>query len=306
MNLKISSLIILIILMTSSCQLENKNNKIVKTIVEKKDEIKNKTFKKKSKQKTDNEYPFYLVGENYFINGVEYIPEENYSYEEYGLATYYGPELHKKRTKNNSFNDVTKLLGRHKTLPLPSVVKITNLENGLSLIIKINDRHSDNSSVIQVSRKVAQLLRFYKSKITKVRVEIMPDPSKQLKIVSTSMSNENFNETITSAPTETVSVIDLGETDEDDNIENINTIQPIELGSEDITERHLFIEVYGFSSYDSTKKLTDGFKQNYKTTVQNDGNSYTLSIGPINNDEADKLTSTLISNGYKSTKIIIK
>ena len=57
------------------------------------------------------------------------------------------------------------MLGRHKSLPVPSIVKVTNLDNGLSLTIKINDRHDDNSSLIQVSRKTAQLLRFYKDKI---------------------------------------------------------------------------------------------------------------------------------------------
>ena len=56
-------------------------------------------------------------------------------------------------------SNVTELLGRHKTLPLPSIVKITNLENGLFLNIKIVDRHDDNASIIQVSRKVAQLLK---------------------------------------------------------------------------------------------------------------------------------------------------
>ena len=61
---------------------------------------------------------------------------------------------HKVKTANNDLNKVTELLGRHKTLPLPSIVKITNLENGFSLIIRINDRHNDNSSIIQVSRKV--------------------------------------------------------------------------------------------------------------------------------------------------------
>ena len=91
---------------------------------------------------------------------MQYIRKEEYTYNKKGLATFYGKELHKVQTANNDFNKVTELLGRHKTLPLPSIVKITNLENGLSLIIRINDRHNDNSSIIQVSRKVAQLLRF--------------------------------------------------------------------------------------------------------------------------------------------------
>ena len=102
----------------------------------------------------------YHIGDPYFIEGVEYIPEENYDYNEIGLASFYGKELHKRKTINNDFNNVTELLGRHKTLPVPSIVKVTNLDNGLSLTIKINDRHDDNSSLIQVSRKTAQLLRF--------------------------------------------------------------------------------------------------------------------------------------------------
>ena len=110
-----------------------------------------------------------LLGDPYFIEGVKYTPKEDYSYSEVGLASFYDKELHNKKTINNDLNKVTELLGRHKTLPLPSIVKITNLENGLSLTIKVIDRHDDNASVIQVSRKVAQLLRFYKNKIAQVK-----------------------------------------------------------------------------------------------------------------------------------------
>ena len=59
-----------------------------------------------------------------------------YNYDKDGLASFYGKELHNVKTINNDLNKVTELLGRHKTLPLPSTVKITNLENGISLISK--------------------------------------------------------------------------------------------------------------------------------------------------------------------------
>ena len=143
--------------------------------------------------KKKNDRITYLIGDPYFIEGVKYIPQEDYSYNKTGLATFYGKELHKIKTENNDLNKVTELLGRHKTLPLPSVVKVTNLENGLSVTVKIIDRHNDNSSIIQVSRKVAQLLRFYKNKITRVRVEILADPSKQWKSVTLSMNELEFN-----------------------------------------------------------------------------------------------------------------
>ena len=159
----------------------------------------------------------YHIGDPYFIEGVEYIPEENYNYNEIGLASFYGKELHKRKTINNDFNNVTELLGRHKTLPIPSIVKITNLDNGLFLTIKINDRHNDNSSLIQVSRKTAQLLRFYKDKIAKVRIEVLSDPSKQMKIVTQSMNEINFNDTIDSAPTESVSISNIDSTNIESN-----------------------------------------------------------------------------------------
>ena len=184
----------------TSCQLENN-----KTIVEVEKKI-NKVEKKiveavsfnklKEKKQKNSDTVFYLVGDPYYIEGVEYVPEENYSYAESGLSTFYDKELHNVKTANNDLNKVTELLGRHKTLPLPSIVKITNLENGLSLTIKINDRHDDNTSLIQVSRKVSQLLRFYKNKISRVKVEVLADPSKQNKIVIESMNQADFNKTI--------------------------------------------------------------------------------------------------------------
>ena len=220
MKLIISLLLFLII----SCEQISKDE-VINTIENTKDVIVEKTIKspdttekidlKVEEYKVNKNKIFYLIGEPYYIEGVKYVPEENYSYEEIGLATFYDKELHNKRTANNDLNKVTELLGRHKTLPLPSIVKITNLENGLSLTIKIIDRHDDNTSIIQVSRKVAQLLRFYKNKITKTKVEILPDPSRQWKNVTISINDKDFNNTVDSAPTEIVSISNI---DEDINI----------------------------------------------------------------------------------------
>jgi len=188
------------------------NNKVVNKIENAKNIIEDKTKenvaklvepkKNLDKENSTSENIFYLIGDPYFIEGVKYTPKEDYSYSEVGLATFYDKELHNQKTLNNDLNKVTELLGRHKTLPLPSIVKITNLENGLSLTIKVIDRHDDNASVIQVSRKVAQLLRFYKNRIARVKVEILSDPSKQWKNVTMSINDEDFNSTVESAPTE--------------------------------------------------------------------------------------------------------
>ena len=312
MKLIISLLLFLII----SCEQISKDE-VINTIENTKDVIVEKTKLspdttekidlKVEEDKVNKNKIFYLIGEPYYIEGVKYVPEENYSYEEIGLATFYDKELHNKRTANNDLNKVTELLGRHKTLPLPSIVKITNLENGLSLTIKIIDRHDDNTSIIEVSRKVAQLLRFYKNKITKTKVEILPDPSRQWKNVTMSINDKDFNNTVESAPTEIVSISNIDEdlnTAEDQN-EDINIEQPIELGFEEVDDLDLYLHVNNFKNYQEIKNIVNEINLSDKYTSENIGNFYKLIVGPIDNKTADKLLSTFISKGYKETKLIL-
>ena len=312
MKLIISLLFFLLI----SCEQISKDE-VINTIENTKDVIVKKTIKspdtsnkvniKVEENKTNKNSIFYLIGEPYYIEGVKYIPEENYSYEEIGLATFYDKELHNKRTANNDLNKVTELLGRHKTLPLPSIVKITNLENGLSLTIKIIDRHDDNTSIIQVSRKVAQLLRFYKNKITKTKVEILPDPSRQWKNVMMSINDKDFNNTVESAPTEIVSISNI---DEDliafeDQTDDIKIEQPIELGFEEVDNLDLYLHVNNFKNYQEIKNIVNEINLSDKYTSENIGNFFRLIIGPIDNKTGDKLLSTFIAKGYKESKLIL-
>jgi rare lipoprotein A len=281
-------------------KLENTKNVIqekAKKSIEKSDDSKKENFPKNN--------IFYLIGDPYYIEGVKYTPKENYAYEEVGLATYYDKDLHNQKTLNNDLNKVTELLGRHKTLPLPSIVKITNLENGLSLTIKIIDRHDDNASIIQVSRKVAQLLRFYKNKIAKVKVEILSDPSKQWKNVTISINDDNFNSTVDSAPTEIVSISNI-DNDFNDYNDQVTLEQPIEIGFEEVENLSLYLHINNFKNYKEIQKIINEIQLTEKYTSENTGTSYKLIIGPIENDIANKLVSTFISKGYKENEIIFK
>ena len=318
----------LLFLILWSCETIPK--KKLSTIVEKSKEITQKTLKQEpsitTKQEsvitinqepsnTTNQQPSiikkkndritYLIGDPYFIEGAKYIPQEDYSYNKTGLATFYGKELHKIKTANNDLNKVTELLGRHKTLPLPSVVKVTNLENGLSVTVKIIDRHNDNTSIIQVSRKVAQLLRFYKNKITRVRVEILADPSKQWKSVALSMNELEFDETIEYAPTDEVSISNL---EDNTMIEETFSIaeQPIEIGSEPIQDTDLFIKIFNFKTYQEIQNVLEDLNLTTNSTNERNESQYNLILGPIKNEEADKLVSSFIMKGYKKIEIILE
>ena len=290
----------LILILISSCQLKDMKKFNPNLEIDK-----NTTNQLNVPLQLEKNIPIYVLGEPYYIEGVKYVPEENYNYNQVGLATFYNKELHNQKTINNDYNKVTELLGRHKTLPIPSIVKITNLENGLSLTIKIIDRHEDNSAIIQVSRKSSQLLKFYKNKIARVRIEILSDPSKQMKIVTQSMNESSFNETINSAPTGIVSITDIAK-DFNPAIVINNQETAINLGFSEVTKQKMYLRVFGFKSYNEAKSVFNELKIKKKFTTQNDQSSYSIIIGPLENQEANNLVLSFISRGYKETQFFIE
>ncbi len=293
-----------------SCKEINKNQVSLK-INDSVKKIENIIDKQKKNKKNDNlkktnnnNNVFYYIGEPYFIEGVKYIPEENYSYSEIGVSTFYGKELHNVKTINNDYNKVTELLGRHKTLPIPSMVKITNLDNGYSINIKIIDRLDDNTSLIQVSRKVAQLLGFYKDKIATVRVDILSDASKQWKNVSLSLNEPEFDKTISSAPTTLVSISNIDNSNLDSNyLESVD--EPIEIETENVSQFNLYLKVFNFENYESLKTVMLDSKLKLEYTSEKNGSKYDIIIGPVDKNEINNLVSYFISKGYKETKIIL-
>jgi len=124
----------------------------------------------------------YKVGNPYQINDAWYYPSEDYSYVEEGVASWYGPDFHGKRTANGERYDMNALTAAHPTLPMPSMVNVTNLENGRSIKLRINDRGPFKSKrIIDVSRQAAQLLGFKEQGTARVRVEIDRDESLTIK-----------------------------------------------------------------------------------------------------------------------------
>ncbi|HYN38840.1 MAG TPA: septal ring lytic transglycosylase RlpA family protein [Rhodospirillales bacterium] len=123
----------------------------------------------------------YKVGKPYQIKGIWYYPEVDYDYVEEGVASWYGPGFHGKQTANGEIYDQNDMTAAHRTLPLPSIVRVTNLENGRSIKLKVNDRGPfARERIIDVSRRASQLLGFHSQGTTPVRVEIVEDESRQL------------------------------------------------------------------------------------------------------------------------------
>jgi rare lipoprotein A len=123
----------------------------------------------------------YKVGDPYQINGVWYYPAVDYEYDETGIASWYGPDFHGRATANGELYDMNGLTAAHRTLPLPSLVRITNLENGRAMNVRVNDRGPfAHGRIIDVSRRDAQLLGFEQQGTARVRVEILADESRAI------------------------------------------------------------------------------------------------------------------------------
>lgn len=132
----------------------------------------------------------YYVGDNYKIGDKVYFPKENYSYEELGVASWYGPNEDGQRTINDGVFDMNQITAAHRTLPIPSVVRVTNLLNGRTLVVVINDRGPMRQDrIINLSKKSAKLLGILKNGSGPVHVKILERESRMLK---ESMYNNGF------------------------------------------------------------------------------------------------------------------
>jgi rare lipoprotein A len=120
----------------------------------------------------------YHVGKSYEVAGVWFTPKEQPGYDKVGIASWYGPQFHRRMTSNGEWFDMNELTAAHATLPLPSYAKVTNLQNGRSVVVRVNDRGPFvDTRIIDMSRRSAELLGFKPQGMAKVRVQyIGPAP----------------------------------------------------------------------------------------------------------------------------------
>jgi rare lipoprotein A len=113
----------------------------------------------------------YKVGQPYQVDNVWYYPREQPDYDETGIASWYGPTFYGRPTANGETYDGNKLTAAHKTLPLPVNVRVTNLDNGKSLVVRVNDRGPfARGRIIDLSKRAAELLDVVQTGTARVRI----------------------------------------------------------------------------------------------------------------------------------------
>ena len=247
----------------------------------------------------------YKIGNPYKILGRWYYPKEDYSYSEVGIASWYGPDFHAKKTANGEKYNMHSLTAAHRTLPLPSIVKVTNLENGRSLVVRVNDRGPyARNRIIDVSKKVAQLLGFMEKGTAKVRVEILEKESKNLKaaLLGKKMSTE-----VAAAPTTAVIKSEIGEEVKmppKTSVASVSSSEP----KTDLAAGY-YVQVGAFGNYDSARRLASELSDFGNVHVQKaevgHKTFYRVRVGPYDyHEEAVVLRSKIKDYGISTAHVV--
>ena len=141
-------------------------------------------YKKQKRETTEDAVvaaPRYKVGNPYKVAGVWYYPERDLTYDDTGIGSWYGDEFAGKLTANGEIFDPELVTAAHKTLPMPSVVRVTNLDNGKSLVVRINDRGPFVAGrIIDLSREAARRIGYKDNGLARVRVQLLAEQSLRL------------------------------------------------------------------------------------------------------------------------------
>ncbi|WP_300529840.1 septal ring lytic transglycosylase RlpA family protein [Maricaulis sp.] len=114
------------------------------------------------------------VGRPYTISGQRFVPRREDSYDEIGIGSWYGPNFHGRPTANGEIFDQNQMTAAHTTLPIPSIVEVTNLENGRQVIVRLNDRGPFvDDRIIDLSRAAAEALDYRSRGLARVRVRYL-------------------------------------------------------------------------------------------------------------------------------------
>lgn len=115
---------------------------------------------------------YHKVGMPYTIRGVRYVPRHDPTYNETGIASWYGDNFHGKKTANGELYDMHALTAAHRTMPLPSLATVTNVRTGKTVMVRVNDRGPFRKGrIIDVSAQVAKVLDFADHGLAQVRVK---------------------------------------------------------------------------------------------------------------------------------------
>jgi len=275
----------------------------------------------------------YKVGKPYQVAQVWYYPRADYRYDETGIASWYGPGFHGRETANGELYDQEAMTAAHRTLPMPSLVRVTNLENGRSVKVRINDRGPfAHGRIIDLSRRAAELLDFVNAGTAKVRVQILDVESRQL-AVAAGAGEEVTGTAPPAVPVEAVAVQELPpvgtaapappaqtaaggavQTAQADTgrvqAASVPVLPEPEVTQVPVHPTSIYVQAGAFTQVANAVRLRArlvslGNVQISKALVGQD-DFYRVRLGPIATvEQADRTLERLLNNGYKDAQVVV-
>jgi rare lipoprotein A len=265
----------------------------------------------------------YKVGKPYQVNGIWYYPAEDYSYDETGIASWYGPGFHKERTANGEVFDQNEMTAAHKTLPMPSLVRVTNLDNGRSIVVRINDRGPFvNGRIIDMSWRCAQLLGFDRGGTAKVRVQILAGESRAIAAAARANTQAAYGGAASVAPVtavaartrpvevETLPPPQAGTTVPGATVDGRFLPAP-EVAQRPVSgSRQIYVQAGAFTQYNHASRLRDKVATIAPTTISQtvvgQTKFFRVRLGPIESvAKADGILSQVIGTGTTTARVVV-
>lgn len=271
----------------------------------------------------------------YQINGVWYHPQPHYEYEEIGVASYYGggDVFHGRPTATGAIFNMNGITAAHKTLPLPCIAEITNLENNRQIQVEINDRGPFiDGRIIDVSRRVAQLLGFEGKGTAKVKVRTLvpeslalngigsseallaqaePLPPKEVILPTKVTPKKKIDATLMAQ--NNLRLPDSLFEDKDATAVVVDSSSPSTRNSpleKSVPSKGIFVHVGGYADHSEaialSKKL-NGFADSQALPVKKTGSSsYAVQLGPLlSMAQANQVLDQLVNAGHLMSRIVI-
>ena len=218
--------------------------------------------------------PKYYIGGAYKIEDVQYIPGEDLTYNQTGVAGVIPVELNGNKTSNGETYDSNQLVATSKTLPLPTIAKVTNLENGNSVVVRINNRGPFvNTRIMDLSTAAAQQIGMNGN--TKVQVQVLAPESTLVKNAT------------------------LGETAKTEPVAETATVQPetpAEPAPVAATTGEYSVQVAAVYSEDNANSLAKDLSSYGNAVVVHEGDMYKVRIVDLDAAKARHVIDTLRSD----------
>lgn len=260
----------------------------------------------------------YKVGNPYTVMGQSYTPREDYNYSETGTASWYGDDFHNKRTANGETYNMNAITAAHRTLPLPSIVRVTNLENGKSIIARVNDRGPYvKNRIIDVSQKGAELLGYKNKGTAKVKVEIMAAESKALKeaMLSDTNTSKTYAAAMNRANNATAATAPKYEISQNATRQPLNYTAEISSAASQSNHAYntaqagsYFVQVGAFSDYDKAKQMAESMSRFGNVSIYEaylSKNVYRVRLGAYQSrDEAMQILDRVLDYGHADVTIV--